>query len=94
MNNERTDTYVWDYGYQRPTEEERKYTFVCSCIESDALRLNCKASAIFRRMNNVGLIDGYIIPCYDTLHTESRENVTADILETLLYWEKEKGVKQ
>ena len=60
MNNERTDTYVWDYGYQRPTEEERKYTFVCSCIESVALRLNCKASAIFRRMNNVGLIDGYI----------------------------------
>ena len=85
---------MWDYGYQRPTEEERKYTFVCSCIESVALRLNCKASAIFRRMNNVGLIDGYIIPCYDTLHTESRENVTADIVETLLYWEKEKGVKQ
>lgn len=85
------DTYIWDYGYQRPTEQERICTFVCSCIESAAERLNDKASDVYRRMERVGLINEYIIPCYDTLHTESRENVTNDIIETLEYWEKKKG---
>ena len=47
---------------------------------------------MYRRMSRVGLIHDYIIPCYDTLHTESRENVTADIMETLKYWEEKKGV--
>ena len=42
-------------------------------------------------MERVGLINEYIIPCYDTLHTESRENVTDDIIETLLLWEQKKG---
>ena len=40
------------------------------------------------------MIHDYIIPYYDTIHTESRENVTADIIETLEYWEKKKGVSQ
>ena len=32
------DTYIWDDGSQRPTEQERICTFVCSCIESAAER--------------------------------------------------------
>jgi hypothetical protein len=92
--NTSTDTYVWDDGYPRPTEQERIITFVSSCIESVAERLGCKASEVYRRMERVGLIHVYIIPFYDTIHTESRENVTADIIETLEYWEKQKGVSQ
>jgi hypothetical protein len=42
-------------------------------------------------MNKVGLIHDYLMACYDTLHTESRENVTADVIETLKYWEEKKG---
>jgi hypothetical protein len=89
-----TDTYVWDDGYPRPTEQERIITFVSSCIESVAERLSCKVSEVYRRMERVGLIHDYIIPYYDTIHTESRENVTADIIETLEFWEKKKGVSQ
>lgn len=66
-------------------------TFVSSCIESVAIALNESPSAIFRRMHKVGLIHDYLIACYDTLHTESRENVTADVIETLNYWEEKKG---
>ena len=84
------DKYIWDDGYSRPTEQERIITFVSSCIESVAERLGCKASEVYHRMDRVGLIQEYIIPCYDTMHTESRENVTADIIETLEYWEKKK----
>lgn len=90
----RPDTYIWDDGYERPTEQERIYTFVCSCIESVAEKLGCKASAVYRRMERVGLIHDYLIAYYDTLHTESRENVTADVMEALTYWEREKGVSQ
>ncbi len=89
--NQHPDTYIWDDGYQRPTEQERICTFVCSCIESVADCLNEKASDVYLRMERVGLINEYIIPCYDTLHTESRENVTDDIIETLLLWEQKKG---
>ena len=87
-----TETYIWDDGYLPPTEQERICTFVCSCIESASIRAGSKASDMYRRMNRVGLIHDYIVPCYDTLHTESRENVTDDIMETLEFWEKKKGV--
>lgn len=92
--NSETDTYVWDDGYPRPTEQERVIIFVSSCIESVAERLCCKATEVYRRMERVGLIHDYIIPYYDTIHTESRENVTSDIVETLEFWEKKKGVNQ
>ncbi len=91
MANRHIETYIWDEGYPRPTEQERICTFVCSCIESAAESLGAKVSEVFSRMERVGLIHDYIIPCYDTLHTESRENVTADIIETLRYWEEKKG---
>ena len=93
-SNARTDTYIWDDGYPRPTEQERTITFVSSCIESVAEQLGCKASEVFRRMERVGLIHDYIVPYNDTIHTESRENVTVEIIETLEFWEKKKGVSQ
>lgn len=86
------DTYVWDDGYPRPTEQERIIIFVSSCIESVAEKRGCKPSEVYRRMDHVGLIQDYIIPCYDTIHSESRENVTDDIIETLEFWEKKKGI--
>lgn len=89
--NTKSDTYIWDEGYPYPTEQERIITFVSSCIESVAEKWGCKASEVYHRMERVGLIHDYIIPCYDTIHTESRENVTADIIETLEFWEKKKG---
>ncbi|MDE6836015.1 MAG: DUF3791 domain-containing protein, partial [Muribaculaceae bacterium] len=29
----------------------------------------------------------YIYPCYETLHSESRENLTDSLVQTLLRWE-------
>lgn len=92
VSNMRKETYIWDNGYQYPTEQERIITFVSSCVEAVAERLGCKATDVYRRMERVGLIHDYIIPFYDTIHTESRENVVADMIETLEFWEKKKGV--
>lgn len=91
-SNTQLDKYIWDDGYPRPTEQECVIIFVSSCIESVAERLGCKASEVYHRMERVRLIQDYIISCYDTIHSESRENVTDDIIETLEFWEKKKGV--
>lgn len=64
--------------------------FAASCIEGVARRLNRSYREVYDRMQQVDLIDRYIIPCYDTLHTMSREYVTDDVIECLIRWEAEK----
>lgn len=70
--------------------EEIRMGFVASCIEDVADKLGVDYSEIYRRMNAVGLIDQYVMPYYEMLHTESRENVTQGMIETLQRWEEKK----
>ncbi len=70
------------------SKEQLEMMFAASCIEWAAEELGCDYLEIFERMDRVGLIDDYIVKCYNVLHTESREAVTADILETLKIWEE------
>ncbi len=69
------------------THDEIVMGFVASCVEDIAERLDVGYLEVYDRMNAVGLIEKYIIPHYDVLHTESRDNVTQGVLETLLRWE-------
>ena len=64
--------------------------FVASCIEDVAEKLGVDYAVVYERMKAVGMIENYIIPHYDVLHTESRENVTAGMIETLKRWEEDK----
>jgi len=73
------------------TDEQILAGFVASCIESVATRLNCPPSVIWDRMNAVHLVDEYLFRHYDVLHTESRESITLDVIDTLQRWEAEKG---
>lgn len=73
--------------YIEPTPDEMKMAFVASCIEDVANRMGLPYIAVFERMERVGLIDRYIYPCYDSLHTESRENLTSSLIDTLVQWE-------
>ena len=75
---------------QSLSDEQIRAGFVASCVESVAKHLNCAPSVIWNRMMAVELIDKYLFACYDVLHTESREAVTLDVLETLELWEKRK----
>ena len=68
--------------YLEPSRDEIVMAFVASCIESVADRLGVGYREIFERMEKVGLIDEYIYPCYETLHSESRENLTKSLIET------------
>ncbi|MDE5572611.1 MAG: DUF3791 domain-containing protein [Muribaculaceae bacterium] len=75
------------------TDEEIKIGFVASCIESAAERLGCQYDEMLGRMEKVGLIDNYIYPHYEALHSEDRNNLTDNIIETLNRWEANNVVK-
>lgn len=69
------------------SDTEIKIGFVASCIESAADRIGCTYDDMLNRMEAVGLIDNYIYPHYEALHTEDRSNLTDNILSTLHRWE-------
>ncbi len=77
--------------YMEPSKDEIVMAFVASCIESVADKMNLGYREIFERMDKVGMIDSYIYPCYEQLHTESRENLTLSLIDTLNRWEKDKN---
>lgn len=73
----------------KPSHDEVVMAFVASCIEDVADRLGVSYIEVFERMERVELIDRYIFPSYDVLHTESRKNLTTSLIETLNRWEED-----
>ena len=67
--------------------------FAASCVESAARAENMSTSEMYRRMKRVGLIEDFIIKCYEGLHSQSRQHVTEDVLGALAIWEAKKGVE-
>lgn len=64
--------------------------FVATCIEATARLLNVSYKDVYQRMKKVGIIEHYIIPHYEVLHSESRENLAEGLVECLNNWEKKK----
>ena len=64
--------------------------FAATCIESTARLLNTTYKDVYQRMKRVGLIENYIIPHYETLHSESRENIAEGMVECLEKWEQKR----
>ena len=61
--------------------------FVSTCIEVTARKLGVPYTEVFSRMKRLGMIENYIYPNYETLHTESRENIALDMIECMNLWE-------
>lgn len=80
-----------DTGYIRLPQEVVRLAFAASCVEGTARRLGVPYIEVYNRMRQVDLINKYILPHYDALHTESREYVISDVIECLTTWE-EKGL--
>ena len=70
------------------TKNEIIMGFVASCIEDVADNLGVDYLEVYRRMDAVKMIDEYIIPNYEVLHSESRRNVTEGLIDTLKRWEE------
>ena len=62
---------------------ELRNIFAASCIEAAAREVGCSTGEMYRRMKAVELFRDFIYPCYGTLHTQSRQIVTEDVLAAL-----------
>jgi len=65
-------------------------TFVAICVETTTRFLNTTYQEVYQRMKQVGLIERFILPHYETLHSESRENLAEVLVECLNNWEERK----
>lgn len=72
-------------------KKESRMIFASSCVESAARQRNISTTEMYLRMKRVGLMDGFILKCYEGLHTQSRQHVTEDVLGALDIWEAKKG---
>ena len=61
--------------------------FVATCIETTARYLNAEYKEIYQRMERVGMIDHFIVPNYEPVHSESREILAERLVECLQNWE-------
>lgn len=64
--------------------------FAIFCIENIAIKLNISGQDVYKMLTEeTNILNDYIIPCYDVLHTEDKNYIVNDIIELM----KEKGVK-
>ena len=61
--------------------------FITFCVGSLSEALNKSASQVYEALRSSGLLNDYIIPCYDILHSFSKEYIVEDLTEAL----KERG---
>lgn len=62
--------------------------FVTSVIGSVAERAHKSPAEIYRLLKQLDIIDGYLVPAYDVLHTFGRQYLVDDVLDFM----EEKGV--
>lgn len=63
--------------------------YVIFCIENIAHRLNRNPAEVYKALTDrSGILEEYIIPSYDVLHTQDKEYIVDDILSVM----KKKGV--
>ena len=73
-----------DNEYSMNTEN---LDFITYCVGSLADALGKSASQVYKALRSSGVLTDYILPCYDTLHTFSKEYIVEELTEVL----KERG---
>ena len=64
--------------------------FAVFCIENVAAKLGVDAERVYQAFTEKSdILNGYIVPEYEVLHTQSREYIVADLLDVM----KERGGK-
>lgn len=68
----------------------RELEFAVFCIENVAAKLGVGAERVYQAFTEKSdILNGYIVPEYEVLHTQSREYIVDDILAVM----KERGVE-
>lgn len=61
--------------------------FITFCVGSLADALHWSASRVYKALRTTGLLNDYIVPSYDVLHTFGKDYIVEDLTEAL----REKG---
>jgi predicted DNA-binding protein YlxM (UPF0122 family) len=68
----------------------KELEFAIFCIENVASKLNVNAQKVYDALNKqTDILNEYIIPEYEVLHTQSKEYIVEDIIEIM----KQRGIK-
>ncbi len=82
------DRYI-DVGVDTNTQEFKELEFAVFCIENVAKELTIEGSEAYDMLAvQTDILQNYIIPCYDVLHTQGKEYIVNDLIDML----KAKGV--
>jgi len=68
----------------------RRIHFAIIAIESGARKMGISGCGMYARLKAQNLIHNRLLARYEQLHTQSREWVADDIVETLKNWESSK----
>ena len=75
---------------QTETTPEQSF-FAVFCIEALADELKTTGDKIYKMLTeNSGILDDYIIPCYDALHTQGKDFIVRELKELM----QKRGVLQ
>ncbi|MDR0974493.1 MAG: DUF3791 domain-containing protein [Ruminococcus sp.] len=63
---------------------ENQTLFTVFCIESLSEHLKISVREVYKLLTDkTNILDDYILPCYDVLHTQGREYITDELSELL-----------
>ena len=75
---------------RQPIHDENELSFAIFCIENVAIKLGISADRVYCALTEESdILNGYIVPCYDVLHSQSKEYIVEDIISYM----QEKGVR-
>lgn len=63
--------------------QEYQLDFVTYCVGNLADRLNMSASKVYKMLRSTDILNGYMTPCYDVLHTFGKEYIMDDLISLL-----------
>lgn len=71
-------------------QNEKELDFAIFCIENIAIYLGVGAEKVYEALTvKSDILNGYIVPCYEVLHTQGKEYIVEDIVGLM----KERGVE-
>lgn len=57
--------------------------FITFCVGSLADALRKSVSQVYSALRSSGVLDDYIVPCYDALHTFCKDYLVEELMEVL-----------
>ena len=70
-------------------QNARELEFAIFCVENVAIKLNVSAEKVYDALaEKSDILNSYIVPCFDVLHTQGKDYIVNDILDVI----KERGI--